>query len=164
MNIPSSTFDITQYTHLRYHGSFIISAFCGTGKTDFTINHPHSSIERECWKYQTPDFPRNYVRAIEVFIGVKQFIFISTNPLSLHKLNTKGIPVLMVLPELSLKAEYLARFLRRGSDINFVQMLDRNWESWLTEAYNEENNLHVILGSGEYVSNILHPMTLRGLL
>ena len=164
MNIPSSEFNITQYTHLNYHGSFIISAFCGTGKTYFITNHPHLAIEYECWKYQTADFPHNYVHAIGQSIGMKRFIFISTNPISLYRLNAMGIPVIMILPKLSLKAEYLQRFLRRGSGVTFYQMLSKNWELWLTEAYSEPNNIHVILDSGEYVDDVLHPFIFRGLL
>ena len=164
MNLMSSDFDITQHTCLKYHGSFIISAFCGTGKTAFVTNYPCAAIEYECWKYQTKNFPHNYVRAIHESIGTKQVIFISTNPPALHRLNVMGIPVIMVLPALTLQKEYTQRFLQRGSDTDFVQMINQNWASWLVEAYSEPNNLHIILSSGEYVSDVLRPLIMGGLI
>jgi hypothetical protein len=130
----------------------IYASFCGTGKTHLCdSNH----VEFECWKYQDGDFPNNYVNDIKSQIGKVDYIFISTNPVSLKRLNEIGIEINLVYPKLYLKNEYLKRYKERGSTEEFINMLDENWHDWISELHEQTYCNQIELESGQYLSGIL---------
>lgn len=133
----------------------IIAAFCGVGKT-FTSNDNLNCIEYECWKYDLEKFPYNYINDIKSEIGKVDYIFISTNPIVLKELYKDDIEVTLIYPLTSLKTEYMGRYINRGSEKSFIELLDRNWEIWLTELKEQTYCKHIELKSGEYLLDYLN--------
>lgn len=134
----------------------IISAFCGTGKTYLVSRNP-DFLEFECWKYSdSPEFPDNICEDILLHYGNAEIIFISTNPVVISALWNRGIKdVTMIIPEISLKCEYLERFVARGSPQDFIGAIAVYWETWLLEASNNKMVKHVFLKSGQYIDDVL---------
>jgi len=135
----------------------IYAAFCGTGKTYLIHNKfSASAIEFECWKYQTPRFPVNYVYDIMCELGVYEMIFISTNPIALKVLKYFGASINLVYPDSSLKSEYMERYRKRKSDENFINILNTYWDIWLTELKQLNYCQHFVLKKEQYLSDIIN--------
>jgi hypothetical protein len=133
----------------------IIAAFCGTGKTYTCQESAGRLIEFECWKYSNrPGFPHSVVKHIISKCGTVDGIFISTNPMVLNVLPSK-MDVTLVYPELSLKDEYIARFVGRDSSDDFISMLSKYWRLWIVEVMARPGEHHIVLKSGEYVESVL---------
>ena len=132
----------------------IISAFCGTGKTYLCKKSGGRLIEFECWRYSNkPGFPHNIVRNIVSMCEKIDGIFISTNPMVLDAL--KKMNVVLIYPKLSLKDEYIERFVNRGSSDDFISILSQYWEPWIIEAMAQNQLRHIVLESGQYIDSVL---------
>lgn len=133
----------------------IISAFCGTGKTYMCRMSYGRLVEFECWKYSNSHrFPVNIIKCIISVYEKIDGIFISTNPMVLNELPEK-MNVTMVYPELSLKDEYIERFVRRGSSDDFISTLSKYWEPWIIEAMGHNWLRHIVLKTGQYIESVL---------
>jgi hypothetical protein len=133
----------------------IIAAFCGTGKTHICQKFDGKLIEFECWRYSNrPGFPHNIVKHIISKCGAVDGIFISTNPMVLNALPNK-MDVTLIYPDLSLKGEYISRFVDRGSSDDFISMLSKHWKPWIIEAMAQPIKCHIVLKSGKYVESVL---------
>lgn len=127
----------------------IISAFPGCGKTTFfnmmdekydgdntiCIDSDSSKfswvIDQEGNKVRNIDFPNNYISHINENLGKYKYIFISTHDVVRDALIENEINFHIVYPELSMKEEYLERYVKRGNDDNFIKLLTENWEKWI---------------------------------
>jgi hypothetical protein len=133
----------------------IIAAFCGTGKTYICQESAGRLIEFECWKYSnSPGFPHSIVKRIISKCGTVDGIFISTNPMVLNVLPNK-MDVILIYPDLSLKDEYISRFVSRGSSDDFISMLSKYWKQWIVEAMAHPTERHIVLKSAEYIESVL---------
>ena len=64
-----------------------------------------------------------------------------------------GIFFDLVYPEIGLKEEYLERYEGRGSNKDFIDLLDKMWDTWVTECENQEGCNHIVLGSGMFLED-----------
>lgn len=136
--------------------TILYAAFCGTGKTRVCDNSKYNIIELECWKYEGKHFPRNYITDIKSKIGKVKYILISTNPVVLKELNKTGIEINLVYPQIELKEEYLLRYRKRKSAKEFITLLGDNWDDWINELKEQKYCKHIVLESGEFLSDILN--------
>lgn len=112
-------------------------------------------IEFECWQYSSKlEFPHNIVKSIVSKCGMVDGIFISTNPMVLNALPSY-INTILVYPRLSLKDEYIKRFVNRGSSEDFISTLSEYWEPWIVEAMANNQSRHIVLKSGQYLESVL---------
>jgi len=143
----------------------IYSSFCGTGKTYLCNNFPKEYAELCCWEYQGETFPDNYISDIVDKLNTIKYLFISTNPVALKKLNELGFNIVLIYPKNELKEEYFRRFTNRikGDPINihldFLETMDTYWDGWLNELKEQNYCTHIILKSGEYLQNVLNDGT-----
>lgn len=128
----------------------IYSAFCGTGKS--YLCDKYNFTELECWKYSLNNFPYNYVEDIKLNIN-NDYLFISTNPIVLKELTRQSIDIVLIYPHISLKEEYMIRYRNRGSSDDFIKMIDKNWEKWITELDEIIFCEKIVLESNEYIKN-----------
>jgi hypothetical protein len=144
----------------------IISAFPGTGKTysqtrnsdkkivdldsnNFTSGHDSSG------KVISEGFPSNYIQAISEHISKSDILFISIHREVREMLANTGIDFTLVYPKRELKEEYLERFRERGDSGQFVELFSKNWDAILKELESQKNCKHVVLGCGEYITDVL---------
>lgn len=131
--------------------TILCAAFCGTGKSYLSNNRVGYYREIECWGYREGNFPDNYIQEIFNALGKTKFLFISTDPIVLKKLNYLGIKILLVYPENKLRNEYLDRYLGRDDAYDFIGTIMKNWNIWIDELKEQNYCNHIILKSGEYL-------------
>lgn len=145
----------------------VVSAFPGTGKSYF-VRHQKSgqaAIDLDSnsftaghtpdGKVRNPDFPRNYLTAIEAHIGKCSILFVSPHIAVLSALRKSGIAVTLIYPDRTLKSEYMQRFKQRGSPESFVQLLDTYWDDFLEQLEGQKDCEQIVLQQGQYVSGVL---------
>ena len=59
----------------------------------------------------------------------------------------------LVYPDISLKSEYLKRAEDRGSDKNFIDVLDKNWDVWIKSCSEQKKCNKIVLSEGEYLTD-----------
>lgn len=141
-------------------GTIFISGFPGVGKTEFTYGDyapEYFAKDSDSSGFSKAGFPSNYLDHLEGLRGKYVYVFISTHKLVRDGLVKRKIPFVLVYPDMSLKEEYLDRYKKRGSNEAFVTLLSQNWEAWITELSNQTDCTHIVLKSGQYLSNVYLP-------
>lgn len=134
----------------------IYAAFCGTGKSYLCDTHILNCIEFECWKYREGDFPSNYIQDVISQVGKVDYIFISADPVVLKRLYARGITVKLVYPDISLKEEYMKRYVERESANDFVGWIYKSWDTLITELQQQDYCEHTVLNKNQYLQQILN--------
>lgn len=147
----------------------IICGFPGIGKTFFTTmaqrtnlnvwdsdSSSYSWLEAAEGKIRNPEFPNNYMYHIKSLLDNQtiDYILVSTHTVVREALQKNGIEYLLVYPDKSLKQEYLERFYHRGSDINFIKFLDKNWDSFIKEMEDDPSTKR-ILSHDQYLTDVI---------
>ena len=140
----------------------VISAFPGTGKSYFHQNSNLDILDSDSSEYswiskgvRNPDFPDNYMAHIKGKIGSADIILVSSHEVVREALVNEGIEFTLVFPERSLKREYIERFRQRGSPETFIDILSKNWDSWITQLQEQSGCTQVQLQQGKYLSDWL---------
>jgi hypothetical protein len=146
----------------------LISAFPGTGKSHYyrsklasPILDSDSSdfswiIDSQYNKVRNPQFPNNYIKHIKENLGKSEIIFISSHKEVRDKLVEENLDFYLVYPERGNKQEYIDRYIQRGSPQSFIDLLEKEWDNWITELEEQENCTHIQLKPNEYITDILN--------
>jgi hypothetical protein len=67
----------------------------------------------------------------------------------------ESINFTLVYPRKDIKDEYIQRYIDRGNDGKFVELLKQNWNNWTDELENQEGCEKIELESGQYLSNVI---------
>lgn len=129
----------------------VICAFPGLGKSTFTKKHngenglvildSDSSDFSWVWNLnhtrksnvRNLDFPNNYIKHIRDNLDSADIIFVSTHKEVVDALLKTDIEFEIVLPSSTRKEELLKLYKDRGSDNEFINKMDENWNKWLNE-------------------------------
>lgn len=146
--------------------AMIICGFPGVGKTT-AANNKKNLLDAESSAFshifdpenfgerpRNPHFPENYIDFIEENTGEYDLIFVSSHASVREALTARGIQYLIVAPEKELKNEYLIRYLKRGSDIDFIELLNEKWDEFLTGIENDGAPV-IWLKEKETLSNLI---------
>ena len=144
-------------------GILLISAFPGTGKS-YYVNYGEGSgympqgfaTDSDSSKFDKSNFPENYIEHIKQKIeeGYAR-IFISSHKEVRDALVKHGLYFTLVYPQKELKDEYIQRYKDRGNNEKFIELVDKNWDSWIDELKTQTGCNHLELKSGEFISNKL---------
>ena len=147
----------------------VISAFPGTGKSHlFRKAEGHrtwvmdSDSSLFSWLspgVRNPEFPQNYIQHIQEHIGRADWILVSSHREVRDALKAAGIQYVSVYPSVSCKAEYLQRFVDRGSPEQFIHLLTNNWGLWLNDMFSDTwgpEHEHMVLNQGQYLSDVVY--------
>lgn len=143
----------------------VICGFSGVGKsTAEQKNRSIYDLESSGWSWdfkhdpptRKPDFPANYIDNLE---RMMEDLPCSAFLLSCHaevrrELQNRGIPYIIVMPRPQLKNEYLKRWLRRGSDMEFIEHMNDAWDDMISSCQ-EDSAPIIYLDSDEYISDLL---------
>jgi len=134
----------------------IISGFPGVGKSTFVKNNP-DVLDSDSSKFDKKDFPENYIKHIKDNYNAGKTVLVSSHKEVRDALIGEKLPFTVVYPDNSLKAEYLKRYLDRGSPKNFVDLLDKNWDGWVKELEDINSSLVTkkVLNSGQYLEDVI---------
>ncbi|KKN22181.1 hypothetical protein LCGC14_0917960 [marine sediment metagenome] len=147
----------------------VISAFPGTGKTytaeNSDLNIQDSDSSNFSWKspgIRNPEFPQNYVEHIKGQMGKHDIIFVSSHQEVRDALLENGIRFVLIHPLREDKSTYLERFLYRGDDPAFIDMMEEKWDEFLDSMYAYENygEIAILLLPGTFISNYI-PLAIK---
>lgn len=140
--------------------TIVISAFPGTGKTHFATHSTRAILDSDSTSYswvsegvRNPDFPVNYIAHIKENIGKADAVLVSSHKEVRTALVAADIRFVLVYPAIDLKEEYLERYRRRGSAQAFINLLGEKWEDWIFDCIAQEGCFHLMLESGEFLSD-----------
>lgn len=144
----------------------VICGFSGIGKTTAEQKHRNiidmeSSAFSRCWKNgidegKNPKFPTNYIDRLAELIdnGEATYYLLSCHKDVREELKRRGIDYIIVLPTIDQKNEYLKRWLKRGSPIEFIKSMNDRWEDMI-KSCEEDDAPKIYLSSGEYISELI---------
>lgn len=136
----------------------LVSAFPGTGKS-YLFNYSDKIVlDSDSSKFDKKDFPQNYIKHIKENIGKANIICISSHKEIRDALVKNGLWFTLVYPDKNLKEEYIQRFKDRGDKESFINLIYNNWDEWLMQLRNQDNCIHIRLGIGEYISDIIEDL------
>lgn len=133
----------------------LISAFPGSGKSHYFRNTDKYVLDSDSSKFDKSKFPENYIKHIKNNMGKVDIIMISSHKEVRDALVDNELSFTLVYPDKSLKDEYISRYKERGNDDKFVELLDKNWDTWIGELETQDGCKHIKLHSGQYLSDIL---------
>lgn len=146
----------------------IISGFPGIGKSEAVKVLEEDGIrvlDLESSEYswlekgvtRNPNFPNNYIAAVNEAIasGKYDYIMISSHKVVRDAMLDAYIEFTVVIPELDSAAEYRERYISRGNDQAFIEMMDEKWESFITEICEDDRLKLLFLPPGTYLSELV---------
>lgn len=137
----------------------IISGFPGIGKSSLYNQAPERIADSDSSQFDKSEFPDNYIVHIRQLLeeGIKDYILVSSHFEVRDELEERGFPFFLVYPERGLKEEYLQRYRDRKSPQAFVDMMDANWDKFITGCEDQEGCEHIVLKSGQYLADVFKP-------
>jgi phosphosulfolactate synthase (CoM biosynthesis protein A) len=139
------------------HGkkTIIISAFPGCGKSHLFRNKGEKNIlDSDSSTFDKSNFPQNYIQHIKSNIGSADLILVSSHKEVRDALVENGIDFTLVYPNRQIKDEYIKRYIDRGNNENFVNLLQKNWDNWMNELDEQIGCEKVELKTGQYLSDV----------
>lgn len=148
--------------------STIICGFSGIGKStaeqknrkilDFESSGYSNIFENGFVVSRNKDFPKNYIDKLEELIKNDEayYYLLSCHQEVRDELKARGLKYIIVLPyrDKELKNEYKKRWLKRGSDIDFITKMNERWDEMIDSCVNDDAP-KIYLDEGEYLSDIL---------
>lgn len=126
----------------------IVCGFAGIGKSTLCKTKP-MWIDLE----STP-FEKNwdmYARVAQHMSNQGYNVMVSCHAYLRRYMHEHGIDYKLVMPCKDLKAEYVARYKKRGNTPAFVESLENNWDSYVEEL---EWERPIRLGAGKFLADI----------
>ena len=146
----------------------VVCGFPGVGKTSLFSSETELKILDSdsttfSWSDETktrrnPDWPKNYIAHIQDTRDSSDLVLVSSHDVVRTALVEAGIPFILVYPSLDMKDEYIQRYIQRGSNESFVALLEANYEKWITELMAQQGCTHVVLKSGQYLSDVVNQL------
>lgn len=151
--------------------TIVISGFPGIGKSHFfriMKNSDKKVLDSDSSLFswiekgvRNPDFPNNYMKHIKENLGKADIILVSSHDIVRDALVKNNIPFTLVYPSREIKEEFINRYKQRGSDENFIKLLDKNWDNFIDGCENQKGCNHVTLKEGEYLSDIIENLEMN---
>ena len=136
--------------------TLVVSAFPGCGKSHLFRNKGDKKIlDSDSSTFDKSQFPENYINHIKSNIGDVDMILVSSHKEVRDALQNQGINFTLVYPKKDNKDAYIQRYIDRGNDGKFVELLKSNWDNWMNELENQSGCNKVELNKGEYLSDII---------
>lgn len=143
----------------------VVSGFPGVGKSTLfnrqgglvILDSDSSTFSwaNEAERVRHPEWPTNYIDHIRENQGKADIILVSSHDEVRKALVAAGIEFELVYPGAEMKAEYIKRYVDRGSSPDFVKLLEANYEKWIEGLMGQPGCVHRPLGSGQYLSDVL---------
>lgn len=133
----------------------IVSGFPGIGKSTFAEKYTGKVSDSDSSKFDKANFPANYMEHIVEKAKENDWVMVSSHDVVRKALVDLKLPFTLVYPYKELKNEYLQRYRDRGSSKAFVDMMDANWDKFVTECYSQTGCTHIVLTSGQFLADVL---------
>jgi len=164
VNVAESEIDNKEVKE-KARTAVVVCGFPGVGKTSlFFAENELTILDSDStnfsWSDETktkrnPEWPQNYIAHIQDAKDSSDLVLVSSHDVVRTALMEAGIPFTLVYPSLDMKDEYIQRYIQRGSNESFVALLEANYEKWIAELMAQRGCTHVVLKSGQYLSDVL---------
>ena len=142
--------------HNNIANTLVVSAFPGCGKSHLFRNKGDKKIlDSDSSTFDKSQFPENYINHIKSNVGNVDIILVSSHKVVRDALENEGIEFTLVYPNREIKDEYIQRYVDRGNDDKFVELLKNNWDIWMDELETQTGCNKFELNKGEYLSDII---------
>lgn len=132
----------------------LLSAFPGTGKSYLYENNEGLTIlDSDSSTFDKEGFPQNYIEHIKENLNKAHIIMISSHEEVREALLENDLYFVVAYPSIDLKDEYIERYKNRGNEDSFVELLNNNWENWITEIESDDRFKKIKLSEGEFLSD-----------
>lgn len=140
----------------------IICGFSGIGKSTVAKNQSNvldfeSSVFSHKLNGETnSDFPDNYVDELMKVMSDKKYDYylVSCHKSVRDELKARGLKYMIILPYRDCENEYMKRWVRRGSDIDFITKMSERWDAMIDSCV-KDTVPKIYLDEHEYLSDIL---------
>lgn len=140
--------------------TFYLAGFPGTGKSTLhkrastmTVDSDSSLFSKLEDGSPNPNFIADYFKHLESLEEKDAtLVLISTHEAVLKELQERNYKFTVVVPKQELKEEYLERYKKRGSPQALIDIIDKNWDTWLEDIKSKYKNVYE-LSSGEYIAD-----------
>lgn len=145
---------------------FIICGFSGIGKSTAEQKHRQiidleSSGFSHIWESgictgRNPEFPKNYIDALGELSDrdAATFYLLSCHEEVRSELKARGIDYIIVMPTVHQKNEYLKRWLKRGSSMDFIVSMEKRWGEMI-KSCEDDDAPKIYLDENEYISDLI---------
>ncbi|MEL7568361.1 MAG: hypothetical protein AAGU27_26280 [Dehalobacterium sp.] len=144
----------------------IAAAYAGCGKYTFAAMHGESAIDLHCIPYKyyldknndrgeagkadpdnemRPEWPHNYVSAIENVMDNYDYVLIPSDFHVLTLLAEKQIRYTLIYPHRDAREEYLSRYTNRGNTKNFLSIFYEHWDWFIDNLEADSFGKHIAL-------------------
>ncbi len=148
----------------------IIAAFHGTGKSYFTKRYNQEifnildldtsdfshKLDSSNVKVINPEFPSNFISTL-INNSSHDLALIPVDKSVLNLLIEKNIEFEIIYPDVSLRSDYVLRYIERGSSDDFIRFIDAKFEKLIYEI--ETNYLSIkktkLTSKNHFLSNVL---------
>ena len=146
--------------------STIICGFSGIGKStaeqknrrilDFESSGYSNIFENGFRIKRNEEFPKNYIDKLEDLIKYDEanYYLLSCHKEVRDELKARGLKYIIVLPYWECKNEYIKRWFKRGSDIDFITKMDKRWDEMIDSCV-KDSATKIYLDDHEYLSDML---------
>jgi hypothetical protein len=136
--------------------TLVVSAFPGCGKSHLFRNKGERKIlDSDSSTFDKANFPQNYIEHIKSNLGNVDLILVSSHKEVREALVDNGIEFTLVYPDNNIKEEYIKRYVDRGNNDKFVELLTNNWNNWINELDNQTGCEKIKLNTGEFLSDVI---------
>ena len=140
----------------------IICGWSGIGKSTVAKNQSNvldfeSSVFSHKLNGETnSDFPDNYVDELMKVMSDKKYDYylVSCHKSVRDELKARGLKYMIILPYRDCENEYMKRWVRRGSDIDFITKMSERWDAMIDSCV-KDTVPKIYLDEHEYLSDIL---------
>lgn len=135
--------------------TLLYAGFPGIGKSYLFNNTNLKVLDSDSSTFNKEFFPQNYIEHIKKNIGKVDIILISSHEVVRDALVKEKMMFNLVYPYDNLKDEYLKRYKQRGSNDGFIKLIGNNWNEWILQLRKQKDCNHIVLKSGQYLSDII---------
>lgn len=105
---------------------------------------------------RNPDFPQNYIKAIQEAIGRYEFILVSSHDVVRDALATNCLFYYLVYPAVDVPVEeYVKRYKYRGNNDSFIKNISEHFYTWIEQCEKASHCVKVDAPSGKYLSDMI---------
>ena len=140
----------------------VICGFPGTGETTGNdVIYLDSSVFRwfidGCFtRKERTNWVSNYADYITKLATNNRyrFVIVSTHERLRKELDERGIPYVVVVPNRTLRDEYMLRYIRNGYTPSLIERIYHHWDEWLDDI-EESKSVVIHLDAGQTIADVL---------
>lgn len=139
----------------------IIAGFPGCGKTSLEKQYPEEFKDHDVSEVKPDNLPPiastvldDFCKVIQESLDAGKIVTLLPTVAILDRVILKGWEYVVVRPHRGAKETYLDRYRNRGSEEDFVSLMDKQWDEWMT-ALDRIDHPTIYLNADQYLSDVV---------